>query len=76
VGNDGAFLRAAIAEGYAPFTEDTPSAEETIYAEDNASAKDNGSDAETTSASSAVSTVELPQAKPRGRDPASRARTT
>ncbi len=60
VGSDGAFLRAAIAEGYAAFTEDTPSAEgtpsseETICAEDNAFAKDtfakgNGSDRETTS---------------------------
>ncbi len=49
VGSDGAFLRAAIAEGYAAFTEDTPSAEETICAENNAFAKDDGSDRETTS---------------------------
>ncbi len=49
MGSDGAFLRAAIAEGYAAFTEDTPSAEETICAEDNAFAKDDSSDRETTS---------------------------
>jgi hypothetical protein len=54
VKSDGAFLRAAIAEGYAAFTEGTPCAGKPICAEDNASAKDNGSGRETTSARKAA----------------------